>query len=277
MGERDPRHVVAEVLASRRAGAYRHLTLTARGIPERFRPGTFVAASVDPTRMTRRSLWIHKVAPVGSFGPTLDVIVEPVGAGGRWLAELTVGARVELTGPLGRPFAIPREPVPCLLVGEGWSAAPLFPLAERLRERHAPVTFVLAADDEPHLLEPREARRMARAVHVVTGDGSVGVRGGALTVLGAALESSQAAVVYAAGPAPLLRAVADAAQRAGVRSQVALGRPLPCGTGLCQGCAVGVLDDEGVRHQVRACLEGPVLPGDRVDWATVPGAREATP
>ena len=269
MGERDPRHVLAEVLATRRAGAFRHLTLTARGIPERFRPGTFVAASVAPTQLTRRALWIHRVSATGTFGPTLDVVVEPRGVGGRWLADLTVGARVELTGPLGRPFSIPREPVACLLVGEGWSAAPLFPLAERLRERRSAVTFLLSGADEAHLLSPREARRMARAAHLVTADGSVGHRGDVMSVLPAVLESSEAAVVYAVGPAPVLRAVAGAATAAGVQSQVALEQPLPCGTGLCRGCVVGVRDADGEPHHVRACLDGPVLPGDRVDWDTV--------
>ncbi len=263
--------MVAEVLATRRAGAYRHLTLAARGIPERFRPGTFVAASVAPTQMARRALWIHRVAETGTFGPTLDVVVEPRGTGGRWLADLGVGSRLEITGPLGRPFTIPREPVACLLVGEGCSAAPLFPLAERLRERRAPVTFVLAGADESHLLAPREARRMARAVQVVTADGSVGTRGGVMTVLRAAIEATQAAVVYAAGPTAMLRAVAEAAEQAGVQSQVALEHPLPCGTGLCRGCVIDVRDADGDAHQVRACLDGPVLPGDRVDWAALVG------
>lgn len=271
MGERDPRHVVAEVLATRRAGAFRHLTLTARGIPERFRPGTFVAASVAPSQMMRRALWIHRVTATGTFGPTLDVVVEPRGTGGRWLAELTVGSRVELTGPLGRPFSLPREPVACVLVGEGSSAAPLFPLAERLRERQVAVTFVLSGADESHLLTPREARRAARAVHVVTADGSVGTRGDVMTVLPGVLESTGAAVVYAAGPTPMLRAVARAAAQAGAQSQVALEQPLPCGTGLCRGCVVGVRDADGEAHQARACLDGPVLPGDRVDWDSLTG------
>ena len=191
--------------------------------------------------------------------------------GGQWLADRTVGSRLELTGPLGRPFAIPKEPVACLLVGEGYAAAPLFPLAERLRERHAAVTFVLGAADEPHLLAPREARRLARAAHVVTADGSVGTRGDVMTVLRSVMESTEASVVYAAGPTTMLRAVAEAALQAGVQSQVAIEQPLPCGTGLCRGCVIGVRDADGEPHRVRACLDGPVLPGGRVDWDTLAG------
>ena len=40
-----------------------------------------------------------------------------------------------MVGPLGRPFPVPRDPVSCLLVGGGYGSAPLFALADRLRER----------------------------------------------------------------------------------------------------------------------------------------------
>src|SRR5687768_17752007 len=39
-------HVDGEVVATKRIGGYRHLTLTAPGVPERFRAGNFVAVSV---------------------------------------------------------------------------------------------------------------------------------------------------------------------------------------------------------------------------------------
>ena len=93
----------------------------------------------------RRAFWVHRVKPTGGYGATLDVVVSPVGPGTRWLAALPPGSRVEVTGPLGRPFALPKEPARCLLVGEAYAAAPLFPLAERLRERECPTTLATAA------------------------------------------------------------------------------------------------------------------------------------
>lgn len=273
---RGPVHVTGEVLATRRLGAYRLLTLAAPGVPDRFRPGTFVAVSTGPERLARRALWIHRVKPTGGYGLTLEVVVDPVGPGSRWLAGLPAGARLEVTGPLGRPFALPKEPVPCVLVGEGYAAAPLFPLAERLRERECAVTLVVAAADESHLLSALEARRSARAVTVVTGDGSVGRRGTVADVIPEVLAQAGAAVVYAAGPAPTLYAVAAAAEAAGAWSQTALEAPTTCGTGLCQGCAVPVVGEDGVGRLVRACVDGPVLRGDRVRWAELIAGSVAT-
>lgn len=264
--ERGPLHVTGELLAGRRIGAHHHLTLVAPGIAERFRAGTFVALSTGDGRIARRAFWIHRVKHTGGYGATLEVVVEECGPGTQWLVSQPPGTKVAVTGPLGRAFSLPKEPVSCVLVGEGYAAAPLFPLAERLRERDCPVTLVVAAPDESHLLSALEARRSARAVTVVTGDGSVGQRGSVADVIDDVLVRAGAAVVYAAGPAATLHAVALAAEHAGAWSQVALERPLTCATGLCHGCVVPVAGEGGHTRLVRACHEGPVLRGDRVVW-----------
>ena len=175
---RGPVHVAGEVLDVKKVGAYRHVTLVAPGIPERFRPGNFVAVTVAEAHLARRAFWIHRARPrrrvrrhrrAGREGQRIRF-------SSGWAASLRA-RRVELTGPLGRPFALPKEPVSCLLVGEGYAAATLFPLAERLRERGCVVNLLLGATDEAHLLSALEARRTARSVTVVTADGSVGQSG----------------------------------------------------------------------------------------------------
>jgi dihydroorotate dehydrogenase electron transfer subunit len=261
-------HVTGELLDSRQVGAYRHLTLVAPGVAERFRPGTTLAVTMaDSAYLARRSYWIHRVRTVGGYGAAVQLVVEPTGAAGAWLAGLAPGSRLAVTGPLGRPFALPKEPVSCLLVGEDRSAAPLFPLAERLRERGCGVTLLVAGRDEAHLLSALEARRSARAVTVVTGDGSVGRRGRAADAVEEALVRAEAAVVYAAGAHDTLHAVAAAAEAHGAWSQTAVEVPQPCATGMCHGCPVPVVGEDGVARVVRGCTEGPVLRGDRVRWA----------
>ena len=238
---RDPLHVTGEVLSVKRIGAFRHLTLVAPGIADRYRPGTFVAVSVGHTQprghLARRSFWIHRVRPTGSHGATLELVVEPVGTGTRWLAGLTQGAPVEVTGPLGPPFALPKDPVTCLLVGEGYAAAPLFPLAERLRERDCVVTMLLAAPDEAHLFGALDARRTARSVTVVTGDGSVGTKG-------TRRRGHRRRGRPGRRRGRLRRRVdREPARRRGGRRATRRLEPdraradQPCGTGLCLGCA----------------------------------------
>ena len=158
-----PVHVTGEVLASRKAGAYRLLTLVAPGVAERFRPGAFVALSVGESLLGRRAFWVHRVKPTGGYGATLDIVVSPVGPGTRWLAALPPGSRVEVTGPLGRPFALPKEPARCLLVGEAYAAAPLFPLASGSASASARPRWSSAPPTRPTCSTPsrRAAQRAA--------------------------------------------------------------------------------------------------------------------
>lgn len=260
-------HVTAEVLMTKRIGAYQHLTLVAPGVGELFRPGTFLACSTGGSRLARRALWIHKVQPLGGYGAAVHLVVEPRGEGSRWLAARVKGDRFEVTGPLGRPFALPKEPVPTLLVGEGYASAALLPLVERLRDRGCSVSLLLGARDEQHLLAALEARRTAQAITVLTEDGSVGQRGRPTDQVAEVVRRTEVAVVYAAGPTDLLHTAALAAEEHGAWSQTAVEAPdLPCGIGLCHGCPVPVVGEDGAPRTVRACTDGPVIRGDRVRW-----------
>lgn len=268
--ERGPLSRTGEVLSTRRLGEHRLLTLALPGVATRARPGHFLAVAVGPEHwpvaLARRPLWIHRVQHGGPHGDTVDVVVRPVGAGTRWLAGLREGARVDVIAPLGRPFTLPRSVTSCLLLADGTAAAAVLPLAGRLRERGCSVELVLAAEREGLLLPTHEVRRSVRRVTVLTADGSAGSRGTLADQAAGLVVASGARVVYAAGPASSLAAVARACEAGGRSAQLGLEQPMPCGTGLCHGCPVPVRGEDGVDREVRACLEGPVLRADRVRW-----------
>ncbi len=267
-----PVQVLGEVLSVKRAGAFHHLTLVAPGVAERFRPGTLAALAVGgplSASLLRRALPIHRARPTGAYGGTVEVVFEATEHGGAWLAGVPAGTQVDVVGPLGRPFALPKEPVTCVLVGDGCASAPLFALAERLRERGCAVHMLLGGATEAHLFGVLEARRATRGVSVATADGSVGTPGGVVDVLPDLLARTGADVVYAAGPTPVLHAVAATAEAHGAWSQTAVQVAAPCGTGLCLGCVLPVVGEDGVTRMVRGCTEGPVFRGDRVRWRDI--------
>lgn len=269
MSERGPVLADAEVLSIKRVGAYSHLTVVAAGVAERFRPGTAAALSIGDAmsaRLMRRTLPIYRARPTGAYGGTVELVFGVEDEATRWLSSSAAGTRLSLIAPLGRPFALPKDPVACLLVGEGAAAAPLFGLAERLRERGCTVHMVLSAGTEAELFGALEARRTAKTVTVTTADGSVGMTGTAVDVLPQVLGRTAADVVYAAGSMTTLHGVAQVAESQGAWSQTALDVPMPCGTGVCQACVVPVVGEDGVHRTARACAEGPVFRGDRVRW-----------
>ena len=109
---------------------------------------------------------------LSSLAGTVDVVVAAHGPGTEWLTGLRAHDEVDIVGPLGRPFPLPKEPVPTILVGGGYGSAPLFWLAETLRERGCRVEMVLGAATESRLFGVVEARRCADGVTITTDDGS---------------------------------------------------------------------------------------------------------
>lgn len=276
-----PVQVRGEVLTIKRVGAYHHLTLVAPGVAEGFRPGSFVALSVGgdmSDRLFRRAFGVYRVRATGAYGGTVEVVFEATEVGNRWLSGLNPGATLDVVGPMGRPFALPKEPVACTLVGGAEGSAPLFALADRLRERGCSVHMVLTASTEVRLFGALEAKRAAKTVLVSTADGSVGIKGDVTGILPDLLTRTSTDVVYACGPHEMLHAVAEAAENHGAWSQTAVGMSMPCGTGVCMACVLPVVGEDGITRMVRACVEGPVFRGDRVRWGdigTVPdGARQ---
>lgn len=266
---RGPVQVDAEVLSNKRAGAYHHLTLVAPGVAERFRPGTLVVLAVGGAltdRMLRRAVPVHRARATGTYRSTVEVVLEATEPGLAWLAGLPAGGRVDVVGPVGRPYALPKEPVTCVLAGEGAAAAPLFSLADRLRERGCTVHMVLGGATEREVFGALDAKRAVRTVVVATEDGSLGAHGSVGSVLAETVGRTGADVVYAAGSTTMLHQAAVAAEQHGAWSQTALPIELACATGGCQTCVVPVVGEDGVSRMVRACTEGPVIRGDRVRW-----------
>ncbi|MEZ5115653.1 MAG: dihydroorotate dehydrogenase electron transfer subunit [Candidatus Nanopelagicales bacterium] len=267
-----PVQVQGEVLGLRRAGMYHVMTITAPGIPEATRPGHFVALAIggeDTGMLLRRAFSIHRVQSRGVYGGTVDIVFSVHGKGTRWMAERHRHDPIDVVGPLGRPFALPREPVTCVLVGGGYGSAPLFMLAEQLRARGCRVDVVLGASTEEKMFGVLDAKRMAATLTLTTEDGTVGERGRVTDVLPGVMDRVRADVVYACGPMPMLASVARIASERGAYSQCAVEESMACGIGVCMTCVLPVVGDDGVTRMLRSCVDGPVFRGDRVRWDDV--------
>jgi dihydroorotate dehydrogenase electron transfer subunit len=268
----NPLQIRGEVLDVKRAGSYFVISLTAPGIPEITRPGHFlnIAIGGDETSMLlRRSFAIHQVQMRGMYGGTLDIVVGVNGKGSQWLSERRRHDPLSIVGPLGRPFILPKERVSCVLVGGGYGSAPLFMLAEQLRERGCRVDVVLGASTEDKLFGTLDIKRLATTLTITTDDGSSGTQGRVTDVLPDIMEKSDSAVVYACGPMGMLSAVAAIASEKRAHSQCSVEESMACGIGVCMTCVLPVIGDDGVTRMVRSCVEGPVFRGDRVRWSDV--------
>lgn len=258
-----------EVLSNRQTGCYRSLTLVAPDIAEQARPGQFIQIAVPPDRtfMLRRPFSIHQASRRGGWAGTLEIVFDVVGPGTAWLAEVKPHDTLDVIGPLGRAFRQRDELTRCLLVGGGYGAAPLYFLADELRQTGKEAHLLVGARSHERVFKPIEGKRIADSMLVTTEDGSLGERGRVTDVLEAVADHVGADVVYACGPNLMLRAVADFCLARGLPCQVAVEEMMACGLGVCWTCVVPYVSTDGKGWwNLRACTEGPVFNGARVWW-----------
>jgi len=260
----------AEILSTRRVGAYRSITLVAPEIAERSRPGQFLAIAMPEGRafILRRHFSIHQASRHGGWAGTLEFVVDPsVGAGTGWLAGAGAHEFLDVIGPLGKAFSYPKRLTNCLLLAEGRGAASLFFLAQELVARHKRVDMILGGRTLESVFKPVDAKRLSQTVVVMTADGSLGERGGILDALPDAVARADAEVVYAVAPAPTLRSIAAFCREHRLPAQVAIEERMGCGFGLCNTCVVPVATkDRSAYENLRACVDGPVFDPSRILW-----------
>jgi dihydroorotate dehydrogenase electron transfer subunit len=198
-------------------------------------------------------------------GVRLDFLVQAVGPGTERLASLEAGERLWITGPLGRPFATPREVSPdaagAILVGGGIGVAPLAIWRRQLKRAGIPARVLLGFRDRENsggldLFDCSEVR-------LASEDGHTGHRGYVTDLLAVLLEGDDAtsAAVYACGPPAMLEAVRSLCTDRGVACELAMEAPMACGYGACFGCAV----PQAGGGYMRLCVDGPVVRGDEIE------------
>jgi dihydroorotate dehydrogenase electron transfer subunit len=263
--ERPPVQRVVEVVGRRPVDAYVELTLAAPEIAARAEPGQFVAFAIgdeSSALLLRRSIAISTAE-----NGRVTVVVSAAGPGSTWLTERRPGDTVDVVGPLGRPFPPAPPGARALLVGGGYGAAALVGLAARLRADGHAVDAVAGAAAADRLCSVLELTEIVDRVAVTTDDGSSGRQG--LVTLAVDELLPDADVVYACGPMPMLRAVAEAATARGIPSYVAVEESMACGIGVCMTCVLPIVGEDGRTRFSRSCVEGPVFGGDRVRFADV--------
>lgn len=266
---------VGEVLSHKKYGDHYHsLTIVAPEIGKKVKPGQFVnvLCGEDRSFLLRRPFSIYRVHKRGGWSSTIEIVFDIRGPGTSYLSGLRTHSNLDMIGPSGRGFALPKRRAHCLLVGGGIGAAPLFFLADELRNEGHRVDVILGARTSRYLLNAIEVRRLASVYHITTDDGSMGEHGRVTDVLDDTIEKCGTEVVYTCGPHPMLAAVSKVCVERRIPVQVAVEELMACGYGVCMTCVMPVRprkraqDDDEEFHYARSCTEGPVFNGASVVW-----------
>lgn len=255
----------APVLANDALAAPGHfvLTLAAPELAREARPGCFVAALAETggERILRKPF---SVFTVDRENGTVQVLFSVYGPTTKVMSRLVPGETLDILAPLGGKLFTP-EPRPDahhVLVGGGYGVPPLNFLARELKQEDpsARVTLLHGARTASLLVGDDGLRERGVEVIACTDDGSKGVEGRVTVALEPLLVGSVA--VYTCGPTPMMKAVAQLCRERRVPCQVSMETYMPCGVGICVGCALPLPDGTFAR----ACTDGPVFFADEVLW-----------
>ena len=260
---------LAAVETNEQVGAYRLLTVHDVDGPADPQPGQFYMLATEQrwgAGESERPYLPRAFSFARAREGRLSFLLEDVGPGTERLAAVEPGENMWLTGPLGIGFDAPEDGTRPLLVGGGIGTAPLLCLQDELGpEAKVLLGFRSAAHAEA-------ASLFAGEPQVATDDGSIGRHGLVTELLNEYLTrhptpDTRHPTVYACGPPPMLEAVRALTAERDVKAQLALESGMACGFGACFGCVVPTKNG-----YIRLCVDGPVLDGEVLETALVPGA-----
>ena len=219
-------------------------------------PGQFVIVR----RADRAERIPLTVADADPKAGTIAIVIQAVGKSTKELVALNVGDEIrDVAGPLGMPTELISKGR-ALCIGGGVGTAVVHPIAQGLHARGASVTSVIGGRSKEWVIFEPELKRYGNVV-VCTDDGSYGRKGFVTDAARELLEAGGIDIVYAVGPVPMMRAIANLTRPFGVHTIVSLNPVMVDGTGMCGGCRVEV--GGGTKF---ACVDGPEFDGHKVDF-----------
>jgi len=193
---------------------------------------------------------------------TITAVFQKVGKTTSHLGTLKEGDSLsDVIGPLGMPSHIERfGKVVC--VGGGVGIAPVYPIARALKEAGNTVISIIGARTKDLIFWEDKMRSVSDELIIVTDDGSHGRKAVVTVPLDELIrEGKDIELVYAIGPAIMMKFVCATTEKHAVKTIVSLNSIMVDATGMCGACRVEVGGETKF-----ACVDGPEFDGHKVDF-----------
>ena len=226
--------------------------IEAAEIVKEAKPGQFISVYCrDNSRILPRPI---SICEIDREKGALRIVYRVAGKGTDEFSRMKAGEDLDVMGPLGNGF--PMEVVKgkkVFLMGGGIGVPPMLQTAKDLG---TDTIICCGYRDELFLNEEFAA---AGDLHIATEDGSAGVKG---NVMDAVREDHlEADVIFACGPAPMLRAIKAYGLEKGIPCWISMEEKMACGVGACLACVCQSTEVDGHSHvhNKRICKDGPVF------------------
>lgn len=231
------------------------MIIEAKEIANNAKPGQFLNLySADGSHLLPRPI---SICGIDKEKGQLRLVYRVAGAGTSEFSKLTSEHTIDVMGPLGNGFT--KEGTKAIIIGGGIGIPPMLQLAKEL---DCEKSIVLGFRDEEFLSDEFEPYG---TVYKSSDTGFTGVKG---TVMDAIKEYGITGdIIYACGPTPMLRAIANYALENNIKCQISLEEKMACGVGACLACVCKSkeIDDHSKVHNKRICKDGPVFYAGEVE------------
>jgi dihydroorotate dehydrogenase electron transfer subunit len=260
-----PIYLKAEIAENKEIGSLYHHMRVSLPLPiGPIVPGQFAMLSIEGNKdiLLPRPFSIHNFDKAEDASQ-LDFLYKVVGKGTELLGKLPAGYPISILAPLGKGFPDAPSGYKTLLVAGGMGVVPLFPLLLRLRKSHTSLHFLYGAKSEQDLIcLPALIKLKGITMTIATEDGTSGEKGVVTKLLEHEEDEAGAKMaMYACGPEPMLKVVADFAAERNMPCWISLERRMACGVGACLSCIV--MTKEGYKC---SCTEGPTFASRDILW-----------
>jgi len=240
------------------------LRLKTETIASESQPGQFIMVrpSENLHPLLRRPFSIHSVQD-----DCVEIFFLKSGIGTILLSQRSEGDRLDILGPLGKGFHLENavQGRDVALVGGGRGIAPLYFLAQRIRELGALPRIFYGGKTLSDLPLKQKFEQDHYEFYVSTEDGSFGFEGLITNLFQRELENFSPSCLFSCGPEAMMGKLARIAQEKNIPAEFSLESIMGCGFGACWGC-VRMIKTDSKEEWVKICEEGPVFAGNRIIW-----------
>lgn len=251
------------------------------------RPGSFAHIQCNPMLPLRRPLSIMRTDPNAGW---VEFLYKIAGYGTRLLSEQKPGQKINIMGPIGRPFISNPQRQRPLLIGGGIGIPPMVFLSDHLHRQHIYQPLALLGSEVPFPFRPKPSQIMIPGMQdgiiaamplledwgipsrLASLQGYPGHYEGYVTTLARhwlqtlTNDIMKEVEIFACGPHPMLAAVADLAREFQIPAQISMEEYMACGVGGCAGCTIRLNTSSGAAMK-RVCVDGPVFNAEEVDFS----------
>ena len=232
------------------------MEIEAPAIAKKAKPGQFVVIIVDE-KGERIPLTL---AGWDSQRGLITVIFQELGYTTKKLSNLKEEQYIfHILGPLGEPTKI-KKIGQVICIGGGVGVAEVYPVSRAFKEKGNKITGIIGSRNKDLLILEKEMKEVCDELHITTDDGSYAQKGFVTDVLKEIL-TDEVKLIYAIGPVPMMKAVAEITKTKAIPTLVSLNPIMVDATGMCGSCRCTVAG-----KSVFACVDGPEFDAHQVDF-----------